>query len=106
MATIHCIQVIKQPQTVTATFISCHHSFSLASPSLSLKLDGPCIHVSGRKTGHLQVLVNDEGGRQNVLAASSPGFQLCYSPVVLETFFFFLSLGSNENPSLVAAGFS
>lgn len=31
-----------------------------------------------------------EGGRQNMLAASSPGFQLCYSPVVLETFFFCL----------------
>ena len=26
MATIHCLEVIKQPQTVTVTFISCHHS--------------------------------------------------------------------------------
>lgn len=37
--------------------------------------------------GYLQALVNDEGGGQYMLAASSPGFQLCYSPVVLEFFF-------------------
>ena len=69
VATIHCISVIKQPQTVTATFISCHHSFSLAAPSLSLKLDVPCVCVSGRKVCRcVQVQAKDMTGKRWMLA--------------------------------------
>lgn len=47
------------------------------------------MHPGIRREAWVSAGAGKHGGRkQNMLAASSPVFQLCYSPVVLETFFF------------------